>query len=43
MAAADASVLKMAGLAPRTILVGHGDPITDGAAEALEQLAASLR
>jgi glyoxylase-like metal-dependent hydrolase (beta-lactamase superfamily II) len=42
-AAADASVLKMAGLAPRTILVGHGDPVTDGAAQALEQLASSLR
>ena len=43
MAAADASVLKMARLAPRTILVGHGDPITDGAAAALEELASSLR
>jgi glyoxylase-like metal-dependent hydrolase (beta-lactamase superfamily II) len=42
-AAADASVLKMAGLAPRTILVGHGDPVTDGAAEALRELASSLR
>jgi glyoxylase-like metal-dependent hydrolase (beta-lactamase superfamily II) len=42
-AAADASVLKMAGLAPRTILVGHGDPVTDGAAEALQELASSLR
>jgi glyoxylase-like metal-dependent hydrolase (beta-lactamase superfamily II) len=42
-AAADASVLKMAGLAPRTILVGHGDPVTEGAAQALEQLASSLR
>jgi glyoxylase-like metal-dependent hydrolase (beta-lactamase superfamily II) len=41
--AAVASVLKMAGLAPSTILVGHGDPITDGAAEALQQLASSLR
>ncbi len=36
MAAAEASVLKMARLAPRTILVGHGAPITDGAAEALQ-------
>jgi glyoxylase-like metal-dependent hydrolase (beta-lactamase superfamily II) len=42
-AAADASVLKMARLSPRTILVGHGDPVTDGAAQALEQLASSLR
>lgn len=41
-AAADASVRKMAGLAPRTILVGHGDPVTDGAAEALQKLASSL-
>ena len=41
-AAAVASVVKMAGLAPRTILVGHGDPVTDGAAGALQQLAASL-
>ncbi len=43
MAAADASVLKLARLAPRTILVGHGDPITDGAAAALDELASSLR
>lgn len=41
-AAAAASVRKMAGLAPRTILVGHGDPVTDGAADALQQLASSL-
>lgn len=41
--AAVASVLKLAGLAPRTILVGHGDPVTDGASGALEELAASLR
>ncbi len=41
-AAAEASVLKLARLAPRTILVGHGDPITDGAAAALEELASSL-
>jgi glyoxylase-like metal-dependent hydrolase (beta-lactamase superfamily II) len=41
-AAAAASVLKMAKLAPRTILVGHGEPVTDGAADALEQLASSL-
>jgi glyoxylase-like metal-dependent hydrolase (beta-lactamase superfamily II) len=42
-AAAAASVRKMAGLAPRTILVGHGDPVTDGAAEELQALASSLR
>ena len=41
-AAAAASVLRMAKLAPKTILVGHGDPVTDGAADALEQLASSL-
>ena len=43
MAAAEASVIQLARLAPRTILVGHGDPITDGAAAALEELASSLR
>ncbi len=42
-AAAAASVRKMAGLAPRTILVGHGEPVTAGAADALQQLASSLR
>jgi glyoxylase-like metal-dependent hydrolase (beta-lactamase superfamily II) len=41
-AAAAASVRKMATLAPRTILVGHGDPVVDGAAAALDQLASSL-
>ena len=41
-AAAAASVLKMAKLAPKTILVGHGDPVVDGAAAELEQLASSL-
>jgi glyoxylase-like metal-dependent hydrolase (beta-lactamase superfamily II) len=41
-AAAAASVRKMAELAPRTILVGHGDPVTQGAADALQQLATSL-
>jgi glyoxylase-like metal-dependent hydrolase (beta-lactamase superfamily II) len=41
-AAAVASVRKMAGLAPTTILVGHGNPVTDGAADALQQLASSL-
>jgi glyoxylase-like metal-dependent hydrolase (beta-lactamase superfamily II) len=41
-AAAVASVRKMAGLAPATILVGHGDPVVDGAAAALEELASSL-
>ena len=41
-AAAVASVRKMAELSPRTILVGHGNPVTDGAADALQQLASSL-
>lgn len=41
-AAAAASVLKMAKLSPRTILVGHGDPVVDGAAAELDQLASSL-
>ena len=41
-AAAAASVRKMADLAPTTILVGHGNPVTDGAADALQQLASSL-
>ena len=41
-AAAAASVRKLATLAPETILVGHGDPVVDGAAAALAQLAASL-
>jgi glyoxylase-like metal-dependent hydrolase (beta-lactamase superfamily II) len=40
--AAVASVRKLAGLAPRTILVGHGGPLTDGASAALRQLSASL-
>jgi glyoxylase-like metal-dependent hydrolase (beta-lactamase superfamily II) len=41
-AAAAASVRKLAKLAPRTILVGHGDPVVDGAAAELEELASSL-
>jgi glyoxylase-like metal-dependent hydrolase (beta-lactamase superfamily II) len=41
-AAAAASVRKLAALAPRTILVGHGDPVTDGAADALQQLSSSM-
>jgi glyoxylase-like metal-dependent hydrolase (beta-lactamase superfamily II) len=36
------SVRKMARLDVRTILPGHGDPLTTGAAEALQKLAASL-
>jgi glyoxylase-like metal-dependent hydrolase (beta-lactamase superfamily II) len=40
--AAVASVRKLARLAPSTILVGHGDPVVDGAAAELEQLASSL-
>jgi glyoxylase-like metal-dependent hydrolase (beta-lactamase superfamily II) len=39
---AAASVRKLAGLDVRTILPGHGDPLTTGAAEALRKLAASL-
>jgi glyoxylase-like metal-dependent hydrolase (beta-lactamase superfamily II) len=41
-AAAVASVRKLAGLQPRTILVGHGEPVLDGAAAALQELASSL-
>ena len=41
-AAAAASVVKLSKLSPSTILVGHGDPVVDGAAAALEQLASSL-
>jgi glyoxylase-like metal-dependent hydrolase (beta-lactamase superfamily II) len=40
--AAVASVRKLAGLAPRTILVGHGNPVVDGATAELQKLAASL-
>lgn len=36
------SVRKMAQLDVRTILPGHGDPLTSGAADALKKLAASL-
>ena len=41
-AAAAASVRKLAELAPKTILVGHGDPVVDRASAALSQLASSL-
>ena len=41
-AAAAESVRVLSGLAPRTILVGHGPPVLDGAADALRRLAASL-
>jgi glyoxylase-like metal-dependent hydrolase (beta-lactamase superfamily II) len=41
-AAAAASVRKLARLQPRTILVGHGDPLEDGAAAALRELASAL-
>jgi glyoxylase-like metal-dependent hydrolase (beta-lactamase superfamily II) len=41
-AAAARSVKKLATLAPRTILVGHGPPVLDEAAAALDGLAASL-
>jgi glyoxylase-like metal-dependent hydrolase (beta-lactamase superfamily II) len=40
--AARESVRKLAGLAPRTILVGHGDPVVHGAAAALRKLVSSL-
>src|SRR5215218_1533381 len=40
--AAVASVRKLAQLAPRTILVGHGAPVVDGASTALRNLASSL-
>ena len=39
---AAASVRKLADLDVRTVLPGHGDPLTTGAAEALRKLAASL-
>jgi glyoxylase-like metal-dependent hydrolase (beta-lactamase superfamily II) len=41
-AGAAASVRKLAGLDVRTILPGHGDPLTTGAADALRKLADSL-
>ena len=41
-AGAAASVRKLAGLDVRTILPGHGDPLTTGAADALRKLAGSL-
>jgi glyoxylase-like metal-dependent hydrolase (beta-lactamase superfamily II) len=40
--AAVTSVRKLADLAPKTILVGHGGPVTDDAAAALNKLASSL-
>jgi glyoxylase-like metal-dependent hydrolase (beta-lactamase superfamily II) len=42
-ARAAASVRKLATLPVRTILPGHGDPLTSGAAEALGKLAAALK
>lgn len=39
-AAAKASVAKLAGLDVRTVLFGHGEPLTDGAAAAIGRLAA---
>jgi glyoxylase-like metal-dependent hydrolase (beta-lactamase superfamily II) len=42
MDAAAESVRKLVPLAPDTILVGHGPPVTDGAATALRELADSL-
>jgi glyoxylase-like metal-dependent hydrolase (beta-lactamase superfamily II) len=41
-AAAVASVRKLAALAPKTILVGHGGPVTDDATATLSKLASSL-
>jgi glyoxylase-like metal-dependent hydrolase (beta-lactamase superfamily II) len=43
MPQAVASVRKLATLDVRTILPGHGDPLTSGAADALNKLAASLK
>ncbi len=40
-AAAARSVRRLADLEPRTILVGHGDPILRGASDALHELASS--
>ena len=40
--AAAASVRRLARLAPRTILVGHGDPVVEDATAMLQKLAASL-
>ena len=40
--AAVASVRKLARLSPRTILVGHGDPVDKDATAALQELASSL-
>lgn len=40
--AAAESVRRLAELEPRTILVGHGDPILRGASDALRELASSL-
>jgi glyoxylase-like metal-dependent hydrolase (beta-lactamase superfamily II) len=43
MTAAAESVRKLAGLADiKTILPGHGEPLTNGAADALRKLAESL-
>lgn len=41
-AAAAESVRKLAALRPRTILVGHGPPLVNGATAALDELAATL-
>jgi glyoxylase-like metal-dependent hydrolase (beta-lactamase superfamily II) len=40
--AAAESVRRLAELRPRTILVGHGNPVVDDAGSALEQLASTL-
>jgi len=43
MTVAAASVRKLASLPVKTILPGHGEPLTSGAAEALGKLAATLK
>jgi glyoxylase-like metal-dependent hydrolase (beta-lactamase superfamily II) len=40
MTTAEASVRKLAGFTFETLLVGHGEPITDGASELVAELAA---
>lgn len=42
-AQAAASVRKLAALGVKTILPGHGDPLTSGAGDALRKLAASIK
>ena len=42
MAAANATVSKLAGFAYEIALFGHGDPLLEGASAAVADLAASL-